>query len=220
MSRNLETSRSLAIISIGFALSFHATAATSPTITTDALDAGIAEEARLGGPVTSSSSEPVTSVRVVASPPAPEQPLSANPLWAIPLTKLSGTRDRPIFSPSRRPPPPPVVAAEPAPAPPPPPRKKELEPPPLSLVGTIASDEESFGIFLDPSTKQALRLKLGEDYQGWKLRAVQGREVTVEKDQQSTVLTLPAPSAQGNNQVLLTPVNADGSSPQAAMRRR
>jgi general secretion pathway protein N len=219
MSRSLETSRSLAIISIGFALSLHAAAATSPTITTDALDAGIAEETRLGGPVTSSTSEPVTSVRVVASPPAPEQPLSANPLWAIPLTKLSGTRDRPIFSPSRRPPPP-VVAAEPAPAPLPPPRKKELEPPPLSLVGTIASDEESFGIFLDPSTKQALRLKLGEDYQGWKLRAVQGREVTMEKDQQSAVLTLPAPSAQGNNQVLLTPVNADGSSPQAAMRRR
>jgi hypothetical protein len=212
--------RGLTIISIGFALSLHAGAATSPTITTDALDAGIAEETRLGGPVTSSSSEPVTSVRVVAPPQAPEQPLSVNPLWAIPLTKLSGTRDRPIFSPSRRPPPP-VVAAEPAPAlPPPPPRKKELEPPPLSLVGTIASDEESFGIFLDPSTKQALRLKLGEDYQGWKLRAVQGREVTVEKDQQSTVLTLPAPSTQTNNQVLLTPVNADGSSPQAAMRRR
>jgi general secretion pathway protein N len=158
-------------------------------------------------------------VRVVAPPAEPERPLSANPLWAIPLAKLSGTRDRPIFSPSRRPPPP-VVAAEPAPAPPPPPRKKELEPPPLSLVGTIASDEESFGIFLDPSTKQALRLKLGEDYQGWKLRAVRSREVTVERDQQSAVLTLPAPSAQGNNQVLLTPVNADGSSPQAAMRRK
>jgi hypothetical protein len=213
-------SRSLSIAFIGFVLSLRVAAATSPTITTDALDAGIAEETRLGGPVTSSSGEPVTSVRVVAPPPEPERPLSANPLWAIPLTKLSGTRDRPIFSPSRRPPPPPVVAAEPAPAPPPLPRKKELEPPPLSLVGTIASDEESFGIFLDPSTKQALRLKLGEDYQGWKLRAVQGREVTMEKDRQSAVLTLPTPSTQTNNQVLLTPVNADGSSPQAAMRRR
>jgi hypothetical protein len=213
-------SRSLSIAFTGFVLSLRVAAATSPTITTDALDAGIAEETRLGAPVTSSSGEPVTSVRVVAPPPEPERPLSANPLWAIPLTKLSGTRDRPIFSPSRRPPPPPVVAAEPAPAPPPLPRKKELEPPPLSLVGTIASDEESFGIFLDPSTKQALRLKLGEDYQGWKLRAVQGREVTMEKDRQSAVLTLPTPSTQTNNQVLLTPVNADGSSPQAAMRRR
>jgi hypothetical protein len=213
--------RGLAVAVIGFALSVHADAATGPTISNDALDAGIAQETRLGGPVTSSSNEPVTSVRVVASPPEPERPLSANPLWAIPLTKLSGTRDRPIFSPSRRPPPPVVAAEPPAAPPPPPPRKKELEPPPLSLVGTIASEEESFGIFLDPSTKQALRLKLGEDYQGWKLRAVQGREVTMEKDRQSAVLKLPAPNGDGNNnQVLLTPVNADGSSPQAAMRRR
>lgn len=212
-------SRSLIITSAWLVLSLHAAAAATAAITTDALDAGIAEETRLGGPLPSSSSEPVTSVRVVAPPPTPERSLSANPLWAIPLMRLSGTRDRPIFSPSRRPPP--VVASEPAPAPPPPPpRKKEILPPPLSLVGTIASEEESFGIFLDPSTKQALRLKIGEDYQGWKLRAVRGREVTMEKDQHAAVLSLPAPSGQANEQVLLTPVNADGSSPQAAMRRR
>ncbi len=63
----------------------------------------------------------------------------------------------------------------------------------MSLVGTIASDDESFGIFLDPSTKAALRLKVGDDYQGWKLRAIQGREVTMEKDQQAAVLSLPQP---------------------------
>jgi hypothetical protein len=211
--------RSLTIASIVFVLSLHAAVATTASITTDALDAGIAEEARLGGPLTSSSSEPVTSVRVVAPPPAPDRPLSANPLWALPLAKLSSTRDRPIFSPSRRPPP--VVAAEPTPAaPPPPPRKKEMQPPPLSLVGTIASEEEGFGIFLDQSTKQALRLKLGEDYQGWKLRMIRGREVMMEKDQQEAILTLPSPGGGTNDQVVLTPVNADGSSPQAAMRRR
>src|SRR6201995_4331257 len=98
--------------SLAVALSLHAAVATSPTITTDALDAGLAEETRLGGPVSASANEPGTSVRAFAPPAEPERPLSANPLWAIPLTKLSGTRDRPIFSPSRRPPPP-VVAAEP-----------------------------------------------------------------------------------------------------------
>jgi general secretion pathway protein N len=210
-------SRSFAIASMGFLLSLHSVVAATPAITTDTLDAGLAEETRLGGPLTSSSNEPVTSVRVVAPPPAPERPLSANPLWAIPLTKLSGTRDRPIFSPSRRPPP--VVASEPAPPPPPPP-KRQLQPPPLSLVGTIASDEEGFGIFLDQSTKQALRLKLGDEYQGWKLRMIRGREVTMEKDQQEATLTLPLPGGGANDQVVLTPVNADGSSPQAAMRRR
>ena len=92
--------------------------------------------------------------------------------------------------------------------------------PPLSLVGTIASDDEGFGIFLDQSTKQALRLKLGEDYQGWRLRMIRGREVTMEKDQQEATLTLPSPGEGANHQVVLTPVNADGSSSQAAMRRR
>ena len=71
---------------------------------------------------------------------------------------------------SRRPPPSADVA-EPVVVTPSPPRKKEIEPPRLSLVGTIASDDEGFGIFLDESTKAALQLKVGDDFQGWKLRA-------------------------------------------------
>jgi general secretion pathway protein N len=206
---------------IGFtavALSLHVAAATTTAITTDALDAGLAEETRLSGPVTSSPAEPVTSVRVTPAA-VPERPLSANPLWAIPLTKLSGTRDRPIFSPSRRPPPP-VLASDPAPAlPPPPPRRKEPEAPPLSLVGTIASDEESFGIFLDHETKQALRLRVGEDYQGWKLREIHGRQVTMEKDAQAAVLTLPPPGGQSNGEVQLIPVSVNEQPPRSARNR-
>ena len=210
--------RSVAIVSVALVLSLHAAAAAAAAITTDALDAGIAEETRLGGPLTPSSSAPVTSVRVVTPPPELERPLSANPLWAIPLTRLPGTRDRPVFSPSRRPPP--VVTSEPAPAPPPPPpRSKAVQPPQLSLVGTIASDEESFGIFLDQSTKQPLRLKLGDDYQGWKLRTIGGREVIMEMDRQAATLTLPPPGGRASDQVVLTPVNADGSTPQAELRR-
>jgi general secretion pathway protein N len=62
------------------------------------------------------------------------------------------------------------------------------------LIGTVASDEEGFAIFLDQSTKAALRLKVGEDYQGWKLRSIQGREATLEKDQRVVPLALPQPS--------------------------
>ncbi|MBR0799003.1 hypothetical protein JQ615_26815 [Bradyrhizobium jicamae] len=198
----------------------HAVAAAAVAITTDALDPGIAEETRL----TPSSGERVTSVRAFTQRPEPQRPLSGNPLWAIPLTRLSATRDRPIFSATRRPPPP-VLAAEPAPAPPPPPpQTKEAVPPPLSLVGTIASDEESFGIFLDQSTKRSLRLRLDDDYQGWKLRTIRSREATMEKDRDSIVLTLPAP-AQGandraNGQVPPTPANIDGSTPLAELKRR
>jgi general secretion pathway protein N len=209
--------RALTLAAGWLMLSLHAAAGATVAVSTDTLDAGIADETRLDGGTGARSSEPVTSVRVVALPPAPERPLSDNPLWAIPLTRLSGTRDRPIFSPSRRPPPP-VVAVEPSA--PPPPRRKEVRPPPLSLVGTIAGDDESFGIFLDQSTKQALRLKLGDNYQGWKLRAIRGREATMEMDQQAAILTLPPPGEHANQQVQVTPINnADGSTPQAELRR-
>ena len=184
-------------------------AARSATAPGDALDAGIADESRLAAPSAGASTpaEPVTTVRVVAPAAPPARALSANPLWAIPLTQLSGTRDRPIFSPSRRPAP--VVADTEPVVVKPPPRKKEIQPPPLSLVGTIASDDESFGIFIDQSTKTALRLKVGEDYQGWKLLRIRGREVTMQKDQQAAVLTLPQPGGgQSDGEVHLMPVSA------------
>jgi general secretion pathway protein N len=188
------------------ALSVHG-AARSTTASNDALDSDLTEEARPAGSAARSTApaETVTTVRVAAPSAAPVRTQSANPLWGIPLSRLSGTRDRPIFSPSRRPPPA-AVAAEPAVVKPPP-RKKEIAPPQLSLVGTIASDDEGFGIFIDQSTKAALRLKVGEDHQGWKLRAIQGREVTMEKDDHRAVLTLPQPGGQVG-EVRLLPVSA------------
>jgi hypothetical protein len=189
-------------------LSLHGAVASTSAASSDALDAGLADDAHAAeSPVV--VQPPVTTVRIGASPaPVPDRVLSANPLWAVPLKQLSATRDRPIFSPSRRPPPA-AAAAEAAVVKPPPVRKKEPEAPQLSLVGTIASDEEGFGIFLDPSTKTAIRLKVGDDYQGWRLRAIQGREVTMEKDQQAAVLALPLPgAAQPNGEVRLLPVSA------------
>ena len=131
----------------------------------------------------------------------PERAPSGNPLWAIPLASLSTTRERPIFSSSRRPPPPAVVPVPEVKAPPPPPESPPAERPQLSLVGTVASSDQSFGIFLDQATKSALRLKAGEDFQGWKLLSVLGREATFERDRQTTILRLPQPDADADGQV-------------------
>ena len=131
------------------------------------------------------------TARPVVHPSAPRRPLSANPLWTIPLRTLSATRDRPIFSATRRPP----LAAEPAQMSKMVSKPKEPERPQLSLVGTIASREEGFGIFLDRSTKAALRLKIGDDFQGWKLRSIQGREAVLEKGERAVTLALPQPDA-------------------------
>jgi hypothetical protein len=141
-------------------------------------------------------------------PAAAERTPSANPLWAIPLANLSNTRERPIFSSSRRPPPPAVASVPVAKALPPPPKPPRAERPQLSLVGTIASGDQSFGIFVDQTTKAALRLKIGEDYQGWRLRSVQGREVTLERDQLTTILSLPQPGTGAAGQVRVQAENA------------
>ena len=159
------------------------------------------------------SPEPIVIVRTPETqPPPPPRALSPNPLWEIPLSKLSITRERPIFSPSRRPPP--VVAAAPPALPAPSaPKVPRVERPQLSLVGTVSGDNESFGIFVDQTTKAALRLKVGEDYRGWKLRAVLGREVTLEYERQTAILTLPQPGTAAPGQPLLSTV-AEGATSQ------
>lgn len=116
---------------------------------------------------------------------------TGNPLWAISLKELSATRKRPIFSPTRR-----LLAVAVATAPngrPVQPGKSaEPERPLLLLVGTIASNKESFGIFLDRSANAALRLKTGEQHKGWILREVRNRETILEKGDQTATLALPA----------------------------
>jgi hypothetical protein len=125
---------------------------------------------------------------------AGERRPTGNPLWAVPLRVLSATRERPIFSPSRRPPAPPVVAAPQAPSPPPPAAKPaEPDHPLLSLVGTVVGEGEGIGVFIEDATHNVLRLHTGQDYSGWVLRAVEGREARFDKNDRSARLALPAP---------------------------
>ena len=99
----------------------------------------------------------------------------------------------------------PVAVAKP---PAPPPQPLRVERPQLSLVGTIAGSDQSFGIFVDQTTKAVLRLKIGEDYQGWRLHAVQGREATLMRDQQTIMLSLPQPGTVTPEPVRVEAANA------------
>lgn len=116
---------------------------------------------------------------------------SGNPLWAVPLKQLSATRERPIFSPSRRPPQT-AVATAPYVPPPAPPQPVELPRPQLSLVGTI-SGGVGFGIFVEQVGDKALRLKTGEAHMGWTLLEVRARQIVLQKDNETITLSLPAP---------------------------
>ena len=114
---------------------------------------------------------------------------AGRPVLPVPLSKLSMTRDRPIFSPSRRPPPmaaPPVIAKRVEPHKPP-------EQPPLILVGTVAGGDSAIAVFVEQSTENTVRLRVNESHQGWTLRSIEGREVTLLKDRESSVLALAAP---------------------------
>ena len=139
---------------------------------------------------------------------------TGNPLWAIPLKELSNTRERPIFSQSRRPPPAEVAAA---PYVPPPVAPAPAEPahPQLSLVGTIVGEDEAFGIFLDESSKAIVRLKLGDRHGGWVLRQILLREVIFQKDGVISTLTLPA---AGNTVLVPSTQVADDPPPRRARR--
>jgi len=118
-----------------------------------------------------------------------------NPLWSIPVKTLTATRERPIFSSSRRPPPAPVIAA-PAVLPPPVSKPTEPERPLLTLVGTVTGEQESFGIFLDQTANKIVRLRLGDDHHGWILRQVRGREVMLQKARETAFLALPPPGSK------------------------
>jgi general secretion pathway protein N len=126
-----------------------------------------------------------------AAPREPRRP-SGNPLWAVPLRSLSATRDRPLFTPSRRPPAP-AVAAAPVVEAPAAPRPAVPERPSLTLVGTIIGEGDKIAIFFNPASHAVVRLRLGEADNGWVLRSVGAREIVLEKGGQSFTLALPAP---------------------------
>lgn len=120
-----------------------------------------------------------------------------NPLWTVPLSGLSATRERPIFSASRRLQTPPAIFA--APALPKPVAKAQVpDRPPLTLVGTIIGrhstklDPMKIGIFLEEGTGKAVRMAIGEERGGWILRSVSIRDAGFESaDQVATLLLRP-----------------------------
>jgi hypothetical protein len=192
------TIRSCAIRILILALPLCAGASATTAVSDSSLD-DQADGAKTKASVPSTWSEPASTVVEVTIPPAtPKAPaaagrtLSANPLWEMPLKQFSVTRERPIFLPSRRPPAPAasVVTVAKVVAPP---KPKEPEQPQLSLVGTISGEDARFGIFVDQATKNVLRLKVGEDFQGWQLRSIQAREASFQKNQLTFVVALPQP---------------------------
>jgi general secretion pathway protein N len=120
--------------------------------------------------------------------------LNGNPLWSLPLSVLTATQERPIFSASRRPPPSAVIA-------PPVDQVKALVPQkaaqpeqlPLALIGAVVGDSDAIAVFFDRTNQKIVRLRQGETHAGWVLSSVLRREVTLRKADRTQVLALQRP---------------------------
>jgi general secretion pathway protein N len=156
----------------------------------------------------------VGAVRPIAWPAqAVNKPIPrGNPLWAVPLSALPTTQERPIFSASRRPPPRAVAASlvDETPAPPPP--KQVDAPPPLLLVGAVVGEGDAIAILVNRTDQKVVRLRQGESLGGWSLTAVQPREVTLKQGDRSEVLALqrPDPAATAPPAGATLPIDAGG----------
>jgi hypothetical protein len=111
-----------------------------------------------------------------------------NPIASHPLSQLTATRERPLFTPSRRPPnpAPPVrvaVAAAPPPVLPP-------APPPFVLVGTITGQAANIAIVKHDKTGEATSLKAGDVRDGWTVTAIERRAVRFSRDERTEEIAL------------------------------
>ena len=118
----------------------------------------------------------------------PSSPSALNPLAAVSLSSLVNTRERPIFTPTRRAPKLPNVL----------PPKLIAEPsrPELALLGVITEGTGGLAICRDEKTQLVVRLQIGQTYAGWTLQKLDHREAAFERDNKTSVLTIPSAPAK------------------------
>jgi hypothetical protein len=139
---------------------------------------------------TSAAQARLEPVSPAAAPAASQTPAS--------LDSLTVTRDRPLFSPSRRPPP---AAMEVVAAPPPPPRPAApavLAPPPnLLFFGTFESNDQlGAAVQILPSDKPTI-LRYGQRIGDWRVTEISSYRLVLSLDERTVDFNLFA-SKQSN----------------------
>lgn len=107
-----------------------------------------------------------------AAEPAPDT-AALNPMATLDKGSLSGFRDMPLFTPSRRrPEPPAAVVAAPPPPPPPVQAAPPAAPPEIKLAGVVEGPEGAVAII--ENNGEIERLRLGDQVDGWLVTGVEG----------------------------------------------
>jgi general secretion pathway protein N len=120
---------------------------------------------------------PSLAAEQAPAPPAPQAKIdpaaaAVSPLAARPLDRFSVTRNRPLFSPTRRPPAPPPAAAAAPPAPPPP-------PPDVVLLGVVVDGEDAHAVVRTGGDAQIRRVRIGDEIGGWKVGQIEARKLVL-----------------------------------------
>jgi hypothetical protein len=112
-----------------------------------------------------------------------------NPLWALTLDQLPATRDRPLFSPSRRPTPRPeaprVEVAASIPVAPPPSR-----PPSVVLMGIVTDADGTWALVRASGSDKITQARLGDEISGWRVSQIEARRLVLASDDRSVSFAL------------------------------
>jgi hypothetical protein len=128
---------------------------------------------------------------------AGDAPSLANPLAARTLDGLTATRERPLFSPSRRPPPPaaPVLASFQSI------EVKPIDPPSILLLGIITEGGQARAVLRTQSSNKVVRARLGDEVGSWIVTGIEPRRLILSHDDRAVSYALftgnPAKNAAG-----------------------
>jgi hypothetical protein len=119
--------------------------------------------------------------------------VSGNPVAEVPLDRLSDTRNRPVFSPSRRPPAPPAppdtaVHVERAPEP-----LALPSPPGVALFGIVVGAQDARAFIATGAANRIIGVRAGDDVSGWTVTAITQRDLVLSRAERSATFTLFSP---------------------------
>jgi hypothetical protein len=130
--------------------------------------------------------------QLASSAAAPDFAMPAvfgNPVAQAPLDSLSDTRNRPLFSQSRRPPAPPdrpaMARVEHASSPQP-----ALSPPGVALYGIVVGAQGARAFIATGAAERIIGVRPGDDVAGWMVTAITERRLVLSRDDRSATFTL------------------------------
>jgi hypothetical protein len=118
---------------------------------------------------------PAVPPRAARPTPAPAATAPTDSNGVPPLGELTATRERPLFSSTRRPPVPPEEAEPNAPV-------TEAKSMSFELVGVVRSADSAFAILRNTESKEETRVPKGEKFGAWRVEEIHDRSVVLAGD--------------------------------------